>query len=74
MGIDDLIKRRKLLKGVLTAFGTIWLLLLSFGLFVYFTKSTGTMLIPLGVLPMTMLPMFFQYKMLTNEIKSRQLK
>ncbi|WP_311951326.1 hypothetical protein [Mucilaginibacter terrae] len=78
LSIQDLIKRRDLLKGVLIGFSILWLLIL--GMMVYFliNKSSTKTLIPFAILPtalpVTILPVYIYMNTLNNKIKLREKK
>ncbi len=72
LSTEKLIKRRNLLKGVLTGFGIMWLLILGLAIYFYVTKSTAKLFMPLAILPMTLLPLLLQLKPLDTELKNRE--
>lgn len=72
LSTEKLIKRRNLLKGVLTGFGIMWILILGLAVYFYVAKSTAKLFIPLTMLPLTLLPLFLQLKPLDTELKNRK--
>lgn len=74
LSTEKIIKRRNLLKGVLTGFSLMWLVLIALAVYFYVTKSNAKLFIPLAVFPMTLLPLFLQLKTLHSELKKREQK
>lgn len=72
LSTESLVKKRDLLKGVLIAFGMMWVVLLGVAIYFYITKSTLKLFIPMAILPMTLLPSFIQLTLLNKELKTRQ--
>lgn len=72
LSIEKLTKRRDLIKGVLIAFGVMWLLLIAFAVYFLVAKSTAKLFIPLAVFPMTLLPIYIQLPALNKESKNRK--
>lgn len=72
LSTEKLLKRRNLLKGVLTAFSLFWLLLLCLAAYFWVAKSNAKLFMPLAVFPVTLLPLFLQLKPLQTELKNRK--
>lgn len=68
---EDLLKRKKLFKGVLTGVGIMWVLLLGAAIYFYGKKSNVALFVPLIALPVTLQPAMMHIKALEKELKSR---
>ena len=75
---EKLIKRRDVFKGILIGIGIVWLLMISFVIYVYATQDTSNfsfvVFLPIFILPVTLTPLFINVGMLNKEVKSRNLK
>jgi hypothetical protein len=74
---EELLKKRDLFKGVLIGFAIIYLLMLSFILYLVLTRGFKNILLvvltPIFFLPATVMPLLIYFSMLKKEMKSRQL-
>ena len=77
---DDakLVKTAKGIKTIVLVFGIIWLIIISFllGTQIYATENDNfklSLIVPILVGPVTMLPIYMNYKNFKKEIKRRNL-
>lgn len=71
LSTEDLSKRKNLLKGVLIAFSSFWVVLIGLAIYFYVAKSNAKLFVPLLIFPITLLPLFLQLKPLSSELKNR---
>ncbi|WP_313807817.1 hypothetical protein [Flavobacterium sp.] len=75
---EMLLKRRNLIKGALIGFGIVFTI--AIGILIYLFISKGfkntsiATLIPVFMMPVTLLPLFINFALLNKELKSRNLK
>ena len=74
---EKLIKRRNLLKGFLIGIGIVWIFMIAFLVYIYinqgFSKVSFPTLLPICILPITLMPLIINVGLLNKEIKSRKL-
>ncbi|WP_129715144.1 hypothetical protein [Pedobacter sp. SYP-B3415] len=71
LNVEQLTKRRNVLKGFLIGCCVVWLGIFGLAIYFYVYKSTAKLFIPLAVLPATLLPIFISLATIDKEIKSR---
>ena len=75
---EKLIKRRDLLKGILIGMYVVCVLLLILLVFIFFNKGFSAIsiasFVPVFLLPVITMPLYFQVTLLNKEVKARNLK
>ena len=73
----ELLNKSKLFKGVTIGFSVIYLFVITFIFYLHITKglqdNTVVIMVPIFLLPTTLLPLLVNFVMLKKEMKSRQL-
>lgn len=72
LSTEKLLEKKKLLKTVLTAMATIWVILIVIAIYFYITKNTFKLFMPMGMFLLTSFPLFIQWSVLNKELKNRQ--
>ena len=74
---QELIKKKKLFKGVFIGFAILYFIIFSGMAFMYFTNllkgNSFITFMPLFILPVTLMPLIINLGMLNQELKSRNL-
>ncbi|NHM01412.1 hypothetical protein [Flavobacterium difficile] len=74
---EQLLKKRNFFKGISIAFALIFIVAISILLYLFVTKgfknSSIVTLLPIFMLPITLMPLFINFSLIHKEIKSRKI-